>query len=122
MTRRGSWSMAALLTCGPLPDRQRIQCILYEMVTGEKPFMLEDEEAIFRRQAPDEVSGCLRQQWLVYDAFAMAQRNRVGLSLPPLLVSRLSVQIHICFTCRSCYACSALSTLVMLACFTLLQT
>ena len=92
------------------------------MLTGEKPFMLEDEEAIFRRQAPDEVSGCLRQQWLVYDAFTMAQRNWVGLSLPPLLVSRLSVQIHICFTCRSCYACSALSTLVMLACFTLLQT
>lgn len=60
---------------GCIAEMWSFACILYEMLTGEKPFMVEDEEAIFRRQAPDDAFGCLRQQWLVYDAFAMAQRN-----------------------------------------------
>ena len=76
---------------GCLADMWSFACILYEMLTGEKLFELEDEEALFTWQAPPEVANCLRKQWLLYDAVAEAQRDWVSYSLTPLHMLHLSL-------------------------------
>ena len=69
---------------GCLADMWSYACILYEMLTGEMPFLPEDDEDLTCVEAPSEVPTRLVDQWLLYDAIAEAQRDWVSVASPSL--------------------------------------
>lgn len=66
---------------GPLADMWSFACILFEMLTGDKPFMPNDEQIESAQQPPATVPKFLQTQWRTYHVFAEAQRDWVGFSI-----------------------------------------
>ena len=68
-----------VMIVGCLADMWSLGCIMYEMLTGDKPFLPEDD-SFLSRKAPSNVRRIFHSQWLMFDAFAEAQRDWVGSS------------------------------------------
>ena len=64
-----------VLVNGGVADMWSFACILYEMLTGEKPFL---PTKIPTKTPPECVPPGLQDQWLVYDAYAEAQSDWVS--------------------------------------------
>lgn len=73
-------SEEGVMVNGCLADMWALACILYEMLTGEKPFLPSAEQGKSARQAPATVPNFLQRQWRCYDLFAEEQRSWVGFS------------------------------------------
>ena len=67
-----------IMVNGSIADMWSAACILYEMLTGEKPFLPKGLPNVL---PPDCVPDSLKEQWLVYHAYEEAQLSWVCIFL-----------------------------------------